>query len=360
MLAVNAVIPVCGILFTVFVDTPRLPSYMQLLVSYHFGFVRRALVGAIISDFVDVVPFWYLHVITVGAWAVALVLFVAVFRKIFGFTEKNLPLFVFVFGSPFFFKNFAISLGHFDIFGCIWALVALLLPVGPVYPLLVTLGCVGLILIHHLHFLLYVTTIGFIVFVRYGVLTGRSTGKIVYGLGLVCLVSGVFIVAAFFGSPAVPPETFLAYVSARATVHLDSHSVWMWYSTIADEIKNTADHGYITLIRLPVYAILIALHLPIARYIKSMIVNLPTSFLRTVTVAWLVGISAGFAVIFVVAYDYSRWISSWGVCMFLAMHAIRLMPTKGNDPPVAADAPRNLVLGWILTIIPRVGVTIPF
>jgi len=360
MLAINAVIPICGILYTIFVDTPRLPSYMQLLVSYHLGFVRRALIGAIISGFVDVVPFWYLHAITVAAFLVALVLLVAVFRKIFGFTEKNWPLFVFVFGSPFFFKNFAISLGHFDIFGCIWALVALLLPVGPVYPLLVSLGCVGLILMHNLHFLLYVTTIGFIVFVRYGVLTGLSRGKIAYSLALACLVSGAFIVTAFLGRPSVPPETFLAYVTARASVPLDPQNVWMWYSTIADEIKNTADHGYITIIRLPVYAILIALHLPIARYIKSMIADLPTTRLRSVTVAWLAGISAGYAVIFVVAYDYSRWVSSWGVCMFLAMHAIRLLPTKGSDPPIRADASGNLILGWILTIIPRVGVTIPF
>jgi hypothetical protein len=360
MLAINAVIPICGILYTILVDTPRLPSYMQLLVSYHFGFVRRALVGAIISGFVDVVPFWYLHAITVAAFLVALVLFVAVFRKIFGFTEKNLPLFVFVFGSPFFFKNFAISLGHFDIFGCIWALVALLLPVGPIYPLLVSLGCVVLVLMHNLHFLLYVTTIGFIVFVRYGVLTGLSRGKIAYGLCLFCLVSSVFLATVFFGRPPVPPEAFLAYVSARAAGPIDPHSIWMWYSTIADEIKSTWDHGYITMIRLPVYAILIALHLPIARYIKSMILDLPTALLRSVTVAWLAGISAGYVAIFVVTYDYSRWASSWGVCMFLAMHAIRLLPTKGNDPPIRADASRNVILGWILTIIPRVGVTIPF
>lgn len=363
MLAIDVVIPIGGILFTILADTPRLPSYMQLLVSYHFGFIRRALVGALIAPFVDIVPFWYLHVITVAAWFIALILFVAVFRKIFGFTEKNFPLFVFVFGSPFFLKNFAISLGHFDIFGCIWALVALLLPVGPVYPLLVAAGCIGLVLMHNLHFLLYVTTIGFIVFVRYAVPTGLSKAKIAYGLGLACLVSGVFLATAFFGRPPVPPETFLAYVTARASIPLDPHAAWMWYSTISDEIKNTVDHGYFTLIRLPVYAILIALHWPIARYIVSMIVGLPTPLLRSVTVAWLVGISAGYVAIFVVAYDYSRWVSSWGVCMFLAMHAISLLPSepkRRDDPPIRADVAGNLVLGWIITVIPRVGVTIPF
>jgi len=48
--------------------------------------------------------------------------------------------------------------------------------------------------------------------------------------------------------------------------------------------------------------------------------------------------------------------------MFLVMHAIRLLPSTGADdtPPLAPDSKTNLVLGWIVTAIPRVGVTIPF
>jgi hypothetical protein len=48
--------------------------------------------------------------------------------------------------------------------------------------------------------------------------------------------------------------------------------------------------------------------------------------------------------------------------MFLAMHAIRLLPSTGaeNAPPLAPDSKTNLVLGWIVTAIPRVGVTIQF
>jgi hypothetical protein len=105
-------------------------------------------------------------------------------------------------GSPFFFKNFAISLGHFDIYGCLWALVALLIPVGALYPLVIAVGCVGLILMHHLHFLLYIPTFGFIVFVRYAAWPGFSAGKVIYGLVLVFLVSGAFVAAAHFWAHA--------------------------------------------------------------------------------------------------------------------------------------------------------------
>jgi hypothetical protein len=362
MLAVDAVIAIGGILFTLFVDSPRYDQYMQLLVTYHFGFVRRGLVGTIVSWFTDVVPLWYVYAIAIAAWIVTLILFAAAFRKIFGFSQKNFPLFVFLAGSPFFLKNFAITLGHFDIYGCIWALAALLLPVGPLYPLAVAAGCIVLILVHHLHFLLYVPTIGFIVFVRYALVCGLSTRRLAYGLVLTLLVAAAFVATTFFGSMPVSRETLTAYVKSRAAYPLDLDSLRLWYTTIHQEIRSTWDHANITLIRLPVYAVLIALHLPIARCLKSMIAALKTPFLRAVTIAALVIISLGHATIFVIAYDYSRWISGWAVCMFLALHAIRLLPSTAREDvaPISPEKKGNLVLGWIITVIPRVGVTIPF
>jgi hypothetical protein len=212
MLAVNCIIAPAALLYTVFVDSPRFPGYMHLLVTYHFGFVRRALVGSVLSWFTDAIPFWYVYAIAIAAWIVTLILFVAVFRKVFGFRPENFPLFVFVIGSPFFFKNFAVALGHFDTYGCLWALVAFLIPVGALYPLVIAAGCVVLVLMHHLHFLLYIPTIGFIVFVRYGLLPGFSLRKAVYGVVLILLVCAAFLISAFFGRIPVPPETFLAYV----------------------------------------------------------------------------------------------------------------------------------------------------
>ena len=50
-----------------------------------FGFIRRALVGTVLSAFTDAVPFWYVYALAIAAWIVTLVLFVAVFRKVFGF-----------------------------------------------------------------------------------------------------------------------------------------------------------------------------------------------------------------------------------------------------------------------------------
>jgi hypothetical protein len=362
MLTLDAIIAAYVLFYTVFVDSPRYPGYMHLLVTYHFGFVRRALFGTVLSGFTDTVPFWYVYAIAMAAWIVTLVLFVAVFRKVFGFKPENFPLFVFVIGSPFFFKNFAVALTHFDIYGCLWALVALLIPVGALYPLLIAGGCVALVLMHHLHFLLYIPTIGFIVFVRYGLLQGFSAGKAIYGLALLGVVAVAFLVTAFFGRMPVPPETFLDYVRSRALDPIDPSNAWMWYSTLAQEIRATWERLGGHALRFPVYALLIALHLPVGRYLKTLIVKLPTQLMRRSAVVALGAITAGYIPICIVAHDYARWVSSWAVCMFLAMHAIRLLPSTGGEhaPPLAPEVRTNLVLGWIVTVIPRVGVTIPF
>ena len=362
MLGLDCVIAPAVLLYTVFIDSPRYPGYMHLLVTYHFGFVRRAFIGSVLSWFTDSVPLWSVYAIAIAAWVVTLGLFVAAFRKVYGFKPENFPLFVFVVGSPFFFKNFAVALGHFDIYGCLWALVALLIPAGVFYPLLIAAGCAVLVLIHHLHFLLYIPTIGFIVFVRYGALPGLSRGKMIYGLALVLLVTLAFVAAAFFGRMSVPMETFLAYVRSRASDPIDPSNAWMWYSTLGQEMTATRERLGVHALRFPVYAALIALHLPLARYFKSMIVALPTPFLRSVTVAALAAISVGYVAIGIVVHDYSRWVSSWGVCMILAMHAVRLLPTTKppDGPSVQPDKMTNLALGWIVTAIPRVGVAMPF
>ena len=72
--------------------------------------------------------------------------------------------------------------------------------------------------------------------------------------------------------------------------------------------------------------------------------------------------TVGYVVIFIVVYDYSRWVSSWAVCMFLMLHATRLLPSTfpHDTAPINPRDKLNVVLGWIVTAIPRVGVTIPF
>jgi hypothetical protein len=361
MLAIDAVIAALSFIYQIFVHVPLL-EYSQYLTTYHFGFVRRALVGSVIALFTDHVPISLVYILGVIIWIITVALFFAAFRKTFGCTQKTFALFVFVIGSPFFFKNFMISLGYFDIYGCAWALVALLIGTGPFYPLIIALGCIVLILMHHLHFLLYVPTIAFIVALRYGLRPQLSAAKVVYGLGLAALLTVVFVITALFGRMPVPRDTYLAYVSARATHPINPDTAHLWYATLPQEMALTRMLFVHNALRFPVYAALIAIHVPVARYIGNLISALPARWLRIAAIAGLAGITAAYVVIFVVIFDYSRWVSNWAVCMFLCMLALKLVAPQSpsEEAPLRPDEKTNRVLGWIATAIPRVGTTIPF
>jgi len=131
MLAVNV-----AALIGVFLHKISLPPYVphiHLLVDYHFGFTKRALIGAAVASFSQAVPVWLVFALGLVTWLITALLFVELFRRTFGFDEAWMPLFVFMTGSPFFLKNFMHTLGHFDIYGCSVAIGLLLLPAGSIF-----------------------------------------------------------------------------------------------------------------------------------------------------------------------------------------------------------------------------------
>src|SRR5258708_9482388 len=104
MLAIN--IAVIVVVFLHKITLPPYVPYIHLLVDYHFGFTKRALVGEIVSLFFAEVPVWLVFALSGAVWLITLGLFVQLFRRTFGFDEKHMPLFVFIAGSPFFLNNF--------------------------------------------------------------------------------------------------------------------------------------------------------------------------------------------------------------------------------------------------------------
>src|ERR1700716_3805098 len=149
VLAVNA-----AVIFGVFLHKIALPPfvpYIHLLVDYHFGFTKRALIGAIIGLFDSKVPVWLVFALGGAVWLLTAGLFVELFRRTFGLDEKHWPLFVFIAGSPFCLKNFMHTLGHFDIYGCLFAIALLLIPArSVVFVILGALASMILILIYHI------------------------------------------------------------------------------------------------------------------------------------------------------------------------------------------------------------------
>lgn len=362
MLAVNA-----AVLLGVFLHKIALPPYVpyiHLLVDYHFGFTKRALVGAIVSLFSAKVPVWLVFALGGVAWLITAGLFVQSFRRTFGFDARQLPLFVFMAGSPFFLKNFMHTLGHFDIYGCLLATCLLLIPARSLgYLLLAALFSIVLVLIHHIHLLMYVPTIAVIVVLRHYLLEGASRRNVVAGVASLIAVCLLFAAAQFYGTVAVPETAFVAHLQSRmadpSQTSLLSFS-YIWYQPLSKEILDTWQRLPHNALGIPVFALLIWLHMPLWRYFRDLVAALTSEKHRRIVAAAIIAISLGYLVMFAIVFDYSRWISNWAVCLFLILHAVKMLPASNDVPPIAADDRKTVLFGWLVTLIPRVGIVRPF
>jgi hypothetical protein len=362
MLAVNVAVLI-GVFFYKITREPYVP-YIHLLVDYHFGFTKRALIGATMALLFSKVPVWLVFALSGGVWLITLGLFAELFRRTFGFDDRQLPLFVLMAGSPFFLKNFMHTLGHFDIYGCALAICLLLVPARSIaFVLSAALASMILILIHHIHLLMYVPTIAAIVVLRYYLVQGVTRQNAIVGTAAMACVGLLFLAAQFWGTMAVPQDAFVHYLRSRmadpSRTDLLSFS-YIWYQPLSQEIHDTWERMPSNLLGVPVFALLIWLHAPLWKYFAELIHSLSSELHRRVVIASIVAVSLAYLVIFAMVFDYSRWISNWAVCMFLILHAVKTLPASRIVPPVATDDSRNTLLGWIVTLIPRVGIVRPF
>jgi len=362
MLAVNA-----AVLVGVFLHKIALPPfvpYIHLVVDYHFGFTKRALIGAVVGMFTSKVPVWLVFALSGLVWLITAGLFVRLFRRTFGFDEEHLPLFIFMAGSPFFLKNFMHTLGHFDIYGCLFAIVLLLVPARSLlYVGLAALLSMILILIHHIHLLMYLPTIATIVVLRYYLVQGVSRSGVITGVSVLAATGLLFVAAQFFGTMAVPEAEFVNYLRGRmadpSRTDLLSFA-YIWYQPLSKEIADTWARLPHNSLGIPVFAVLIWLHAPLWQYFRDLIAALSVPAHRRVVTAAIVVTSLAYLVMFAMVFDYSRWISNWVVCLFLILHAVKTLPASRDVAPISTDDRKTQVFGWIVTLIPRVGIVRPF
>jgi hypothetical protein len=362
MLAVNVAV-MAGVLIHKITLPPYVP-YIHLLVDYHFGFVKRALIGAIVSLFTGKVPVWLVFALGGAVWVLTALLFVKLFRRTFGFDDAHLPLFVFTAGSPFFLKNFMHTLGHFDIYGCLFAIVLLLIPAQSIgFVLLAAFFSVVLILIHHIHLLMYVPTIAVIVILRHYLSAGIDRTNLAVGVISLLALGALFLALQFWGTMPIPEADFVAYLKTRmadpSRTDLLNFS-YIWYQPLAKEVSDTWARMPSNILGVPVFALLIWLHSPLWRYFADSVRSLADDFHRRIVIAGIVAVTAAYLIMFAMVFDYSRWISNWAVCLFLVLHAVKALPSARVASPIAGDDKKTGVLGWIVTLIPRVGVIRPF
>ena len=276
MLAVNVAVLI-GVFLYKITREPYVP-YIHLLVDYHFGFTKRALIGAVVSLFFAKVPVWLVFALSGAVWLITLGLFIKLFRRTFGFDDAHLPLFVFMAGSPFFLKNFMHTLGHFDIYGCALAICLLLVPARSVaFVLLAALASMILILIHHIHLLMYVPTIAVIVVLRYYLVQGFNRQNAIVGIAAMAAVGLLFVAAQFLGNDGgagggVRPLSAEPDGRPHRT-NLLSFS-YIWYQPLSREIHDTWERMPSNILGIPVFALLIWLHAPLWKYFASLIRSL--------------------------------------------------------------------------------------
>ncbi|MET3337209.1 MULTISPECIES: hypothetical protein [Bradyrhizobium] len=362
LLAINA-----AVIVGVFIHKIQLPPYVpyiHLVVDYHFGFIKRALIGATVALFTDKVPVWSVFAIGGVTWLVTLALYARLFQKSFGFTAKTLPLFVFIAGSPFFLKNFMHTLGHFDIYGCALALVLLLMPAGSLlFVALAALFSIVLVLIHHIHLLMYVPTIVTIVVIRHYLACGLNRGNIAFGIVALIIVAALFFAAQFLGTMPIPEADFVAYLKSRMADPSRADLLqfaYIWYQPLPKEVSDTWGRLPHNVLGVPVFALLIWLHTPLWRFFSKLIGALASETHRRLVLAALIGISLAYLVMFAMVFDYSRWISNWAVCMFLLLHAVKMLPAAQETALIPTEDQKTNIFGLILTLIPRVGIIRPF
>jgi hypothetical protein len=362
MLAVNVAVLI-GVFFYKITREPYVP-YIHLLVDYHFGFTKRALIGAVVSLFFSEVPVWLVFALSGGVWLITLGLFIVLFRRTFGLGDEHMPLLVFMAGSPFFLKNFMHTLGHFDIYGCALAICLLLVPARSIaFVITAALGSMILILIHHIHLLMYVPTIAVIVVLKYYLVQGFNRQNAITGIAALACIGLLFFAAQFYGAMTVSHEEFARYLQGRMTDPMRTNLLsfsYIWYQPLAQEIRETWSRMPSNLLGVPVFALLIWLHTPLWKYSFDSIRALSIESHRRIVIAAIMTVSAAYLIIFAIVFDYSRWISNWVVCMFLILHAVKTLPASKVVPSIPTGDQNARILGWIVTLIPRVGIIRPF
>jgi hypothetical protein len=214
---------------------------------------------------------------------------------------------------------------------------------------------------------MYVPTIAVIVVLRHYLVQGVTRRNAAIGLAAALAVGVLFLAAQFLGAVKVPPAEFVAHLQSRMAdpsqtdLLRNVHAfAYIWFQPLSQEIRDTWDRMPSNLLGVPVFALLIWLHTPLWHYFADLIRALSSAVHRRIVVAALILVSAGYLVMFAMVFDYSRWISNWAVCMFLILHAVKTLPGARDAPSIPGDDRKTTVLGWIITLIPRVGIVRPF
>jgi len=340
-------------------------EYVHRLVTYDDGLIRRALVGEIYSWFLPAVPQWVIRIEAFAFVAAALGLFAMVFRRLFpGRGADTLLIACFLIGSPLLFKNFIGNLGKFDTWGAIVAMLAVLMPLRARAFGIVWALCVMLLFVHHLHATIYIPAIYAILLVRMvNANGGFDIGDLTALATSVVLLAGVFLGLLVFGVPAYGADAFLDAMRERSLRSFPDYHVNMWYSTVGQEMAGSFAILPQHILRLPLYAAFVLIHLPIIVFFWRRLAPLATTH-RAAHQAFVIGavvIVSGFLATNIVTFDYARHLGNMALC-FVLLAAAQILSTTGpieDAGDIQPESRLTLTAAATVAVIPWIGTVFP-
>src|SRR6185369_6915199 len=195
-----------------------------------------------------------------------------------------------------------------------------------------------------------------IVVLRHYLVHGTDRQNIAVGIASLAAIGVLFIAAQFYGTMTVPEAEFVAHLRGRMADPSQANLLsfaYIWYQPLSKEIWDTWARLPHNALGVPVFALLIWLHTPLWRYFRDLIAALSIEAHRQIVVAAIILVSLAYLVMFAMVFDYSRWISNWAVCLFLILHAVKMLPSSKDTLPISADDRKTIGFGWIVTLIPR-------
>jgi hypothetical protein len=210
---------------------------------------------------------------------------------------------------------------------------------------------------------MYVPTIAVIVLLRHYLARGFDRQNVTLGVVALLCVGLLFFVAQFLGTMAVSEAELVRYLEGRMADPSRTDLLrfsFIWYQPLAKEISDTWQRMPSNILGVPVFVFLVWLHSPLWRYFADLIRSLADDSHRRIVVGAIAAVSAAYLIMFVIVFDYSRWVSNWAACLFLILHAVKALPVSQEVPPPSGNDRKTVILGWIVTLIPRVGIARPF
>jgi len=325
--------------------------YTHWLFDYHFGFMKRSLIGELLAlafGSGHVVP---LETVRILSWII-LIANTALFanfllthaKSLRNQAEKspNLVLFAcFFLLAPVGLRNFAYDLGRFDQVSFLLLLTQWFNP--PVF--LTAVAAAIMVLVHENFIFILLPAILLVVYSRKGW---------VASLGVASLAGFATLAVVFAGKPGAPIEQLWAYIQSKANSPLD-YNLRLLYWNLHDQLEVNKGIYADNLKYLPGFFFCFLWCLPLIAFYRKLETKSATDKL-----AWL-GVFVGYVGIFMLS-DWARSISDlFLVLSFLILYFAKTSPELQQQILNPSSRMRKALIALILVslVVPAGGVDIP-